>query len=66
VLEARDAAQDERERVALTITLGAIRMLLQEPQAESAVGDAYRKLLTHAEGVIRNEILPRYQINDPR
>lgn len=55
-----DSAQDERERVALMITLGAMRMLLWEPQTESGVGAAYRKLLTHAESVVRNDVLPRY------
>ena len=60
VREEPDEAQDERERLALIITLGAIRMLLWEPRTESGVGDAYRKLLTHAEGVVRSDVLPRY------
>jgi len=58
--EAAEAAQSERERIALVITLGAVRMLRWESPAESGINDAYRKLLTHAEGVLRDEMLPRY------
>jgi hypothetical protein len=58
--EAAEAAQRERERLALVITLGAVRMLLWESPTDSGVNDAYRRLLTHAEGVLRDEMLPRY------
>jgi hypothetical protein len=60
VLEGLEAEQKERERQALVITLGALRMLLWEPPEESGINSAYRKLLTHAEQVLRHELLPRY------
>ena len=60
MLEGLEAAQIERERQALVITLGALRMLIWESTEESAVNDAYRKLLTHSERVLRHELLPRY------
>lgn len=62
--EERDA-QSERERLALVITLGALNVLLWEPKEESGVNAAYHKLLTHAEQVIRREILPRYSVPKP-
>jgi hypothetical protein len=60
VREEPEAAQKERDRVALMITLGAIQVLLWEPKEDSGVNDSYRKLLAYAERVIRHEMLPRY------
>ena len=50
----------ERERRALLIALGALRLLLWEEPEQSGVNAAYRKLIAHSEKVIREEMLPRY------
>ena len=66
MLEELDAEQVERERLALIITLGALTILLWEPRTKSGVNDAFHKLITHAQQVLRHEMLPRYTAKNHR